>query len=279
MRNRGGDSVIEQQIYPMLEKVRQKNPLIHIVMNMVAAQNAANAVLQVGGSPVMADAEIEVEEIVSHADALVLNTGMLNPQKLRAMVAAAMIANQMNIPVILDPVGVAASTFRQESVLYLLENSIISILRGNGSEIAWAAGQVGTMRGVDTDRPGLDAPDLVYSCARKWGVTAALTGKQDVISDGREIWTIDNGHPYMAKISGFGCMATAVIGAFAAIAENYAESVLAALTCFGIAGDLAAQQSAGPGSFLYGFLDCLYHLSPSQVVYHARIERLRQGRN
>ncbi len=275
MNNRGDDSVNSQRIYRLLKNVHEKNPLVHIIMNTVAAQNAANAVLQVGGSPVMADSEAEVAEITARADALVLNTGMLNPQKLQAMLIAAKTANELDIPVLLDPVGVGASKFRRHSVQHLLENVQVNIIRGNGSEIAWAAGRADEMRGVDTDESIVDRAALVIECARKWGVVAALTGEMDLISDGEQIWTIANGHPFMAKISGFGCMASAVIGTFAAVATHQCDAVLAALTCFGVAGDLAGKQSVGPGSFSASFLDFLYNLSLMQLECSAKIDQVR----
>ena len=246
-----------QKAYRILEKVRHKAPFIHIIMNMVAAQNAANAVLQIGGSPMMADAEVEVVEIVQKADALVLNMGMLNPQKLRVMTVAGKMANEVGIPIILDPVGVGASAFRKESAQHLLENISISIIRGNASEIAWAAGLSKEMRGVDDDGNSPNGVDLAHVCAKKWGITAAVTGRMDAVSDGEYSWTVNNGHPFMAKITGFGCMATATVAAFAAVADSCSEAAVAALTCFGVAGELAGEKSEGPGSFLYSFWDCL----------------------
>jgi hydroxyethylthiazole kinase len=279
MSSQRGDGMHGQKAYRILEKVRHKAPLVHIIMNMVAAQNAANAVLQIGGSPMMADAEVEIVEIVQKADALVLNLGMLNPQKMLAMKAAGKKANEMGIPIILDPVGVGASSFRKESAQYLLENISISIIRGNAAEIAWAAGISKEMRGVDDDGNSPDGVDLAYVCAKKWGVTVAVTGQMDAVSDGEYIWTVNNGHPFMAKITGFGCMATATVAAFTAAADSYSEAAVAALACVGVAGELAGHKSEGPGSFLYSFLDRLYHLNLHQLEHYSKIDKLMPGRN
>ncbi len=266
-----------EQVYRVLEKVKGKRPLVHIIMNMVAAQNAANAVLQTGGAPIMADSLQEAAEIAGNADALVLNMGMLNPNRLQSMVDAGKAANQAEIPVILDPVGVAASTFRKEAVQSILQDVRVDIIRGNAAEIGWMAETSIGMRGVDASVEDPDLPKLTVSCAKTWGVTAAATGRWDAVSNGNDLWVVDNGHSFMARISGFGCMASAVMGAFVAVSDTSAEGAVAALACFGVAGEIAARTCAGPGSFAASFLDCLYGLSLNDVRYHARIKKLIIG--
>jgi hydroxyethylthiazole kinase len=251
--------------------VREKRPLVYHITNYVTVNDCANITLCAGGSPVMADAREEVEEMAAIASSLVLNIGTLNPSIVESMIAAGGMANDRGIPVILDPVGAGATKLRTESSLRLLDELKITVLKGNAGEIGVLAGAEGRVRGVDshglTGDPVLIARDL----AKKMKMTVAISGATDIVTDGRDVLLVDNGHPMMGSISGTGCMAASVIGAFAAVAGDPLHATAGAFAAFGIAGERAAVGALGPMSFKTALFDNLASLAPASLSSCAKI--------
>lgn len=254
-----------------LALIRQKKPLVHNITNLVVMNFTANALLAAGASPVMAHAHEEVEEMVGLAGALVLNIGTLTPHWVQSMEIAGRRANQLNIPVILDPVGAGATRLRTQSALRLLEQVRVSVVRGNASEVLSLARSGGGTKGVDSIHGVDEAVEAAGVLARELGTVIAITGERDLVTDGASLWRVANGHVLMGFVTGMGCAATAMMGAFLAVQPDPVKAAVGGLSYLGLAGQKAAVASRGPGSFQAAFLDELMAMEPRTLTVEALI--------
>jgi len=255
-----------------LRRLRETKPLVHQITNYVVMNETANATLALGALPVMAHAKEEVEEMASLAGALVLNIGTLSPHWVEAMLLAGRVANDLGIPVVLDPVGVGATAYRTDTAVRLLDELDVTVLRGNAGEIATLLGIEAEVRGVESIGAGADAADLARQVARQLGLVASVTGAVDHVSDGETVVSIENGHPLMATITGSGCMSSALTGCFLAVNRDAPLAAAAdALVAFGVAGEDAAVGAKGPGSFHVALYDALAALDPDTLDARARL--------
>ncbi|MFS0653962.1 hydroxyethylthiazole kinase [Bacillus sp. 179-C3.3 HS] len=259
----------------LLEKVRSQNPLIHHITNQVVMNFTANGLLALGASPVMASAKEEVAEMAQLADALVLNIGTLSKDSVEAMSIAGQAANQKGVPVLLDPVGVGATTFRTSAAKRLLQQVQVSIVRGNAAEIAHLVEVDGwELKGVDAkETANGDVSSLAKRAAIALRTIVVITGKVDVVSDGQVVISIHNGHEMLTKVTGAGCLLTSVIGAFCATSESPLEASASALLFYGVAAERAALQSKerGPGTFQMELLNELSNTSVHDVMTLGKI--------
>ncbi|STO55069.1 hydroxyethylthiazole kinase [Canicola haemoglobinophilus] len=258
-----------------LAKLRQRNPLIHNITNIVAANFSANGLLAIGASPMMSACIEEMDEMPKLSQALVINIGTLIGKDVEAMVLAGKTANQVGIPVVLDPVGVAATTFRQKTTALLLEQVQFSAIRGNAGELAYIAGVQWSAKGVDAGKGNADLAEIAHLVARKYQCIAVISGETDYISDGTRLAKLNNGTPMFPKITASGCLLSAVCGAFLAVAEpkEHFDALVEGCSAYAIAGELAAQ-SLSPtqlGQFTVGLLDQLASLTAEQINQYARI--------
>ncbi|MCT8336176.1 hydroxyethylthiazole kinase [Methanoculleus sp. Afa-1] len=256
----------------LLATVRSKRPLIHHITNGVTINDCANITICTGAAPVMAEAPEEVAEMVAAAGALVLNIGTLSATQVEAMLAAGRRANELGIPVVLDPVGVGATRFRTETAQRILDTLDVAVLKGNAGEIGVLAGTGGSVRGVDSGGIAGDPVETARECARLTGTVVSMTGAVDVVTDDRRVFLVGNGNPAMDRLSGTGCMASSVTAAFVAVADDYAVASAAALAALGRAGERAALEARGPYSFRTALFDELAGLTPDDLTGHARIE-------
>lgn len=247
------------------ERIRKQKPLVHHITNWVTIYDCANIVRAVGALPVMAHAKEEVEQMTSIAGALVLNIGTLTPKLIESMMLAGKKSNELGHPIVLDAVGVGATDLRTDSAKRLLDELQVDILKGNSSEIATLAGIEAETKGVEAISAGKSSKEIAKTLAKKLENVVVITGKQDTVSDGRRTYLIDNGHDMMGSIVGTGCMVASVIGAFAAVEEDYALASAAALSFFGIAGELASEKARGPGSYKEMFYDEIYNLDRDKL--------------
>jgi hydroxyethylthiazole kinase len=255
-----------------LRELRERRPLVHQITNYVVMNETANATLALGALPVMAHAREEVEEMVGLASALVINIGTLSPQWVDAMLAAGRAANDKGIPVVVDPVGAGATRYRTETAKRLLDDVDVTVVRGNAGEIATLVGVEAEVRGVESIDAGGDRAELARESARTLGVVASVTGPVDHVSDGERVLAVANGHELLATVSGTGCMSTAITGCFlAAKPEAPLEAAAEALAAFGVAGEDAAAEARGPGTFHAALYDALYNLDPDTLDARARI--------
>lgn len=258
----------------LLSKVRSTTPLLHHITNFVVMNDNANMALHIGASPVMAHAPNEMEEMASIAGVLVINIGTLSDEWVRSMEIAAETAGNRGIPIILDPVGAGASGIRTEVSLRLLEKYDISVLKGNLGEISVLAGLEGKVRGVDSIS-GADPVEAAKTAADIFGLPVAITGKEDVVSDGKRALVVSNGHRWLSTITGSGCSASTVVGAFLAIERQHTIATACALACYGVAAEIAAEtHPKGPASFKTAFFDAVYNLTPEMVEKRAKIREV-----
>ena len=255
--------------------VRERVPLVHCITNYVTVNDVANALLACGGSPIMADDIGEAADIAAMSSAVVLNIGTLNRRTIASMKAAGMAANQKNIPVVLDPVGAGASALRNESVAELLCAVRFAVIRGNLSEISYLAGLSSSTRGVDSSAAD-SKNDAVYAArtvAERFGCTAAITGKVDVVTDGRRLAKIENGVAEMGRITGTGCMLSGVIGAYVGANGDAFMACVAAVASMGLAGEwaLAETNGRGTGSLHIGIIDALSRIGDAALAEQGKV--------
>ncbi|HYD31632.1 MAG TPA: hydroxyethylthiazole kinase [Azospirillaceae bacterium] len=258
-------------VWSALSTVRSRQPLVHNITNYVVMNNTANALLAVGASPAMVHAVEEVEEFVRISQALVVNIGTLSPAWVESMVRAGDTAKVHGIPWVLDPVGVGATRLRSAAAADLIRRGP-AVIRGNASEIRTLAGLVDSAgKGVDSAHGSEAAVDAARALARETGAAVAVTGVVDYVTDGERVAAIANGHRLMACVTGMGCTATALVGAFAAVERDFLAAAASALAVLGVAGEVAAGRAQGPGSFQMHLLDALYGLDRETLVARARL--------
>jgi hydroxyethylthiazole kinase len=254
-----------------LRHVRAARPLVHNITNYVVMNFTANVLLAAGASPVMAHAENEVADMVALSKALVLNIGTLDDAWVAAMLRAGKKANERGIPVILDPVGAGATPLRTAATKRLLDEVRVAVVRGNASEILAIAGSAAQTKGVESTDSMAAAAEQGRALARELGVTVAITGEVDYITDGARVVRVANGHSLMTCVTGTGCGATTVIGAFLAVESDPVAAAATALAYYGLAGERAAADAPGPGTFMIRFLDALHTITSADVQQDAAI--------
>lgn len=268
----------------MLENVRKQAPLVHCITNYVTVNDCANILLACGGSPIMADDSQEVEEITSICDGLVINIGTLNKNTIESMILAGKKANSLGRPVILDPVGAGASTFRTQTVQRLLDEIYFTVIRGNISEIKTLTKGSGITKGVDanladaiTEENLEEVTHFAQDFAKKTEAIIVITGAIDLVVDTYQAYAIKNGHPMMAKVTGTGCMLTAMIGAYlVANKKQPLEATVAAICAMGLCGEIAydkmLKNEGGNGSYRNDLIDSIYNLQGDMLERGARYE-------
>ncbi|MDR1625522.1 MAG: hydroxyethylthiazole kinase [Spirochaetia bacterium] len=254
-----------QSVWEDLVKIRERSPLVHNITNFVVMNNTANALLAIGASPVMAHAGEEVEEIAGACGALVVNIGTLNPQWVGAMEKAMLKAREGGVPIVLDPVGAGATSYRLDTVRGLLAAAVPQIIRGNASEISALVSAGTTMKGVDSSLSSDSACGAAKTLSAMHGCVVSLSGETDYIVQGGRLECVRNGHPLMPRVTGLGCTASALSAAFAAVNGEAFAAAAHAMAVMGIAGEIAAREAKGPGSFQVHFLDALYRLREEDI--------------
>lgn len=261
-------------IWQDIQRIRAEAPLVHNITNYVVMNTTANALLAIGASPVMAHAVEEVEEMAGLARAMVINIGTLSAPWVEAMAKAGKEAHRRKIPVVLDPVGSGATEFRTATAQRLIEEIHPAIIRGNASEIRSLLRSGPGAKGVDSRH----TPEEVLDDARALSLSAAcvisVSGPVDLIVEGDAVARVANGHPMMTRVTGMGCTASAVTGAFAAVNPSPFEATAHAMAIMGIAGEMAAEHAAGPGSFQLIVLDTLYAIQESDIAQRLKMQGL-----
>ena len=261
-------------IWTDIATVRERGPLVHNITNFVVMNFNANVLLAVGASPVMAHAHEEVLDMVAIAQSLVLNIGTLEPAWIESMRLALGAASQRGIPTVLDPVGAGATPYRNASIALLLDTAAPSVIRGNGSEIMSVAGANVQTKGVDSSAGANDALGSARALVGRTGGVVCVSGATDHVLDAQRWALLSNGHPWMTKITGVGCSATALIGAFCAVQPDAWRATVSAMALMGVAGEVAAEKAVvrrqGVGSMQIGLLDELQLLD--QATFESRLK-------
>lgn len=273
---------INRELANLLDKVREEVPLVHHITNYVTVNDCANIVLAIGASPVMADEIDEMEDMVSMANALILNMGTPNKRTVESMIFAGKKANELGIPVVFDPVGAGATKYRTKTANKIIDEVKISVLCGNISEIKTIAGLDGTTKGVDAsdeDMLGFEniekVGEFAKNLSKELDCVIAITGAIDVIADGDKGFCIHNGHEMLSTITGTGCMCTSLVGSFCGVTDNYLNAATAAITSMGIAGERAYERltdgDIGSGSFRAKLLDMIFMLNSKDLNEEGKV--------
>jgi len=262
-----------ESIINHLQSVRDESPIVHNITNYVVMNNTANALLAIGASPIMAHAHPELRDLVKISGASVINIGTLDEYWVESMILAAKAANEFGKPWILDPVGAGASAYRNETITKLLEHSP-TIIRGNASEIMSMAKVNATTKGVDSTNTSDEALEAGIALSKKTGAVVCISGEKDYVILEDRVTAIENGHQLMGRITGMGCTATALIGAFAAVVKDPFQATVSAMCVLGIAGEMAAEKAKGPGSMQLRIYDNLYQISDTDITNLAKLSSL-----
>ena len=256
--------------------VRAQAPLVHSITNWVVINFNANVLLAMGASPVMAHACEEVADMAMIAQALVLNIGTLTADKVQAMLLAQKQAHSRAIPVVLDPVGAGATPYRNQALSEIIQSGPPGIIRGNGSEIMSVAGLSVTTKGVDSVMASDQSLDAALALAKRIEGVVCVSGETDYIIDAHgQVALLRNGDVWMTKVTGVGCSATALIGAFAAVQFDAWRATTAAMAYWGVVGEVAAEQTralgAGVGTYATKLLDVTHNLDEQTFVQRLNI--------
>ena len=256
--------------------VRAQAPLVHSITNWVVINFNANVLLAMGASPVMAHACEEVADMANIAQALVLNIGTLTADKVQAMLLAQKQAHSRAIPVVLDPVGAGATPYRNQALSEIIQSGPPGIIRGNGSEIMSVAGLSVTTKGVDSVMASDQSLDAALALAKRIEGVVCVSGETDYIIDAHgQVALLRNGDVWMTKVTGVGCSATALIGAFAAVQFDAWRATTAAMAYWGVVGEVAAEQTralgAGVGTYATKLLDVTHNLDEQTFVQRLNI--------
>jgi hydroxyethylthiazole kinase len=254
-------TISQSALSAALSAVRTGGPLVHNITNYVVMNNSANALLAIGASPVMAHWKDEMEQMTAIAGALVINIGTLDSEWIEGMKTAGHAASRRNTPIVLDPVGAGATSHRTKAAWEIIELCHPTIIRGNGSEIMALVDANVKSKGVDSSASSDDALTAARELAVQTGAVVVISGETDYITDGNEVFTVEGGDPIMTAVTGMGCTATALVGAFAAVVSDPMTAATAAMAVMSLAGERAAEKACGSGSMQMHFLDELYNLT------------------
>lgn len=253
----------------ILENVRQREPLVHCITNYITTNDCANIVLACGASPTMAEAEQEAAEIAAMAGAVDINIGNLNTMTVAAMHRAIAAANRTGVPVVLDPVGAGASKYRMDTLRDFFAAYRFAVVRGNISELLAVGGAASNTKGVDagaadavTEENLEERIAFFQQLSAELGAVVSISGAIDLIVSPERAYICRNGHPMMSRITGTGCMLSALTAAFCgANHDNILEAAAAAVAAMGVAGDIAYRKTqaagGGTGSFRMYLMDAI----------------------
>lgn len=250
----------------LLDDIRTRRPIVHHLANFVTMNDVAAATRAVGAMPIMALSPAEVEDVTARADALVISLGTPTAERLQAIDLAIAAARKRVIPIVIDPVGAGASTLRTEAALKVVHAAGYPIIRANPAEAAALVGETAELRGVES----AGSPDAKALAPRliKDGGVAVITGPRDIVTNGTRTLVVDNGHAWLAAMPGAGCMATALIGAFVAVAgvADFVTAAAGGIACFGLAAERAAKRARGPGTLKPALIDALFTMTAKELA-------------
>jgi hydroxyethylthiazole kinase len=260
------NTVTPQACANALRSLRETGPLVQCLTNIVVANWTANVLLAVGAAPAMVDNPHEADRFARASSAVLVNLGTPYDDTAAAMRAAVEGATAEGTPWVIDPVGAGGLPWRTDLARDILAAGPPSSIRGNASEILGLTG-----RGVDS----ADSPEGAASAAKLLALqhdcVVAISGPVDLITDGRQIVRVANGHEWLTRVTGVGCSLGALMAAFSAVSEGCLVAATAATATLCVAAEDAAAVSAGPGSFAVALMDALYALTPEKLAERVRL--------
>lgn len=265
MNSKGTLTSDASRLWADIQAIRESKPLVLNITNHVVTNTTANALLAIGASPIMSFAKEEVKDLMDICNALVINMGTLNKTDNETMSTAWLAANKKKLPVVFDPVGVGASSFRTNTALTFLSRHQPTLIRGNASEIMTLAGKMCKSRGVDSTQSSTSAIHGAKALSQVYDATVCASGKSDIVSDGTAVHSVNGGHEMMPYVTGLGCTSTAICAAFAAVNDDAFTATVHAMATMGIAGAMAAEKADGPGTLQLHLYDAFYSMTEKDV--------------
>ena len=251
----------------ILKNIRLSKPVVHHITNFVTINDCANITTALGASPVMAYSKNEVSQMTALSNALVLNLGTPDFSRFDTVTLSGKTANRLNIPVIIDPVGIGATSFRQNGIKQLLKEVSPSVIKGNASEIKTLTGlEISKNKVIDSEeRMDTANIDIINAFAHSMNTIVAVTGKVDFITNGTQLIKIHRGTEMFTYISGAGCITSSVIGAFCAVEKDTFLATACAIYAINICGEKAAKECQGPADFKMKLINSLYNLHNEEI--------------
>ena len=264
------------EILNLMDKAKDENPLVNFLINYVTANELTSITSYFGGTPIMTDDPIDAADVVEYGevDALVFNIGTVTNKQVNAMIEAGKKATERNVPIILDPVAAGVTPFRSASIKRMLDELKISVIKGNLAEVKACLGVETTSKGVDSNEDESDADQYVVALARKYNCVVAMTGIEDIITDGKRVVKIKNGTPSLPKVIGTGCTIGALVGTFSGVTDDYFYSAMTGVIIMGIAGEIADQKvdaKLGYYTYKHHLLDTLSVMTNEEIKDRANI--------
>lgn len=262
----------ERLINQIRKKTKEKSPLVHCITNPISINQCANGVLATGAKPMMAEHPGEVAEITQTAGALVLNLGNITDIRMQSAKISAQVAQDNNIPFVIDAVGTACSQLRRNFMSVFLKEFRPSAIKGNYSEIYALYDENYTSAGVDADTAL--TPEAVsrtaVRLAQRYNTIVLASGKTDIVTDGKTVVYVNNGVAQLSQITGTGCLLGVLCGCYMSV-DNSVYAVVTACAVLGICGELS-ETDKGNGSFFVNLMDNLSALKDEQVEQLLKIE-------
>lgn len=261
------------------DAVNLRRPLIHAITNPISINQCANTVLAIGGRPVMAEHPEEVAEITRSAQSLLVNLGNITDARMESMMISAKVANENNIPIVMDVVGIACSALRKTFANELLQKARFNVIKGNYSEIYALNSADYTASGVDAENfPDIKSiQKMAVNLATKHNTIVLASGKNDIITNGKRLLLIKNGCSQLSSVTGTGCMLGMLCACYISVYRNI-SSVVTAASVLGICGE-KAETKRGNGSFMTNLLDALSTLSHKEFEENIRTEEVNIEKN
>lgn len=245
-----------------LNQLRENNPLVICYTNDVVKNFTANGLLSLGASPAMSEAPEEAMDMLTYANALLINIGTLTKAREIDILKIAKTANKIGTPIVFDPVAVGASQYRKDFCATFLKEIDVAVIKGNASELLALMDADTTMKGTDSDQD-LDAITIAKNAYKQFDTAIAITGEIDIVIQDNKMYELSNGSPLLAKVTGAGCLLGAVIASFLNQDKKVTvDRLIDAISIYNIASEQAEQNSKnnGPGSFMIELLNALYHI-------------------
>lgn len=266
-----------ENLWTCREKLASSSNLIHCITNPISMNDCANAVLAVGGKPIMAQHPKECVQITASSKALAVNLGNFDDVRAESMLLSGVYARDHKIPVILDAVGVACSDLRLAYAHKFIHTVHPTIIKGNLSEIKELAGKISHAIGIDVGEDEEEASQSavwIRELAAMWQCTIVCSGKTDILSDGKQVFLAENGCEMMTLCTGTGCMLNVLIASFLSVSETPLDAAASAVILFGCAAEKSYEQVQTPGSFHMQLIDWLYGLKKEEFMRMAEIKEL-----
>lgn len=244
--------------------IRQSNPLIHNISNLVVMPITANVLLALGAAPIMAHAKQELNEIIQHAQSFVINIGTLDKTWVTSIKIGQKAALKRGIPIVLDPVGAGSSGYRTQTALKILAQGV-QIIRANASEIMALIDAKISSKGVDSTQNSINALASAKILAKKYHCIVVISGKIDFVVSATRVVSLAYGTALLTKVVGMGCSLTAMIASFLTVNTDPFAAAVHATALMGLVAEYAEKKSTGPGSFYTQLLDSLYTIQKTDL--------------